>query len=276
MSYKLKIPRISEELRLIVHQEHDDGVSADIKQNNIWEPYETELVVDNLAKGDVFVDVGANIGYYSVVAASIVGETGKIIAYEPEPENYHLLLKNLSLNKLSNVQSFQAALSDYNGQGYLYLNDSNRGDHQVYDSGEERNRIETQLICADQHISGLVTKIDFLKIDTQGSETKIIKNLSKAITANLNKIKMIVELWPKGLMRAGSSAGELLDLLFSFELKCYIIDHLNFQLFPATRSNFDDWVVKTESDKTNEGFFNLLLCPKSYKVNNATFSQIPR
>jgi len=274
MKYILQIPGISEKLKLKVHSAGDSGVSADIRTGQIWEPYETELVVNNLSAGDVFLDIGANIGYYSVIASSIVGGSGQVIAYEPESDNYRLLVENLQLNQLSNVQSFQAALADYSGSGYLYMNSENRGDHQIYNSGGDRNRVKTTILCAADHLTDLVSKVDFIKVDTQGSESMIIKSLNDLIVQNSDRVKLIVELWPSGLIRAGSSGGELLDVLFSFNLSCNIIDHLNFQLFPAVRNDFDDWLVDTENDEKNEGFFNLLFCPRSYSVRDAKTGKI--
>ncbi|WP_053076756.1 FkbM family methyltransferase [Caenimonas sp. SL110] len=77
--------------------------------------YESELqrlLVDSLSAGDVFLDVGANVGFFSLLGATLVGPAGKVVAFEPVSENAQLLLRNLALNKVSNVQLIEAAVAD--------------------------------------------------------------------------------------------------------------------------------------------------------------------
>ena len=118
---------------MYTHGEQDLFVSRRIREEGIWEPHETSLILDLLQPGDTFLDVGANIGYFSILAAAAVGEAGSVMAYEPDPENYRLLQANVELNALRpRVISTAAALSDANGEGRLYLSADNLGDHQVY------------------------------------------------------------------------------------------------------------------------------------------------
>ena len=95
---------------LQLHDERDRFVSRQLRDQGIWEPFETTLVMASLAPGSVFVDVGANIGYFSVVAADIVGEDGQVLAFEPDPDNFALLQANLALNGLERqTEAVQAA-----------------------------------------------------------------------------------------------------------------------------------------------------------------------
>ena len=70
---------------MLVHGERDRFVSRRIREEGVWEPYETSLVLAMLRPGDVFVDVGANIGYFTILAASAVGAQGMVFAFEPDP-----------------------------------------------------------------------------------------------------------------------------------------------------------------------------------------------
>ncbi|MCP4755638.1 MAG: FkbM family methyltransferase [Proteobacteria bacterium] len=258
MPKPLNIPGISQPLQLYVHPDVDIGVSQQIIQKQIWEPYETALVVENLKEGDVFLDVGANIGYYSVVASHLVGENGKVVAYEPDESNYHLLVENIKLNRLTNVESFRAALSDTDENGFIYHCDDNLGDHRIYDTGDQREKAEIRIVDANQHVSKSSRHLDFIKIDTQGSETRIIKGLESLIRFNQEHLTMIIEYWPYGLRKAGSSGDELTELLFAFDLDCFIIDHIDHRLIPATKDDLLPWVRETDSDPENQGFMNLL------------------
>ena len=88
-----------------------DFIGTRIYHFGVWEPHLSELIGSRLKAGDVFCDVGANIGYYTVLAAPIVGDTGKVVAIEPSPATHEILAKNVKLNKASNVRMVRAAVS---------------------------------------------------------------------------------------------------------------------------------------------------------------------
>ena len=106
----LCVPGIDTRLRLYVHGPQDLHVSAAIRTHGIWEAFETSLFLSLLRAGDVCLDVGANIGYYSVLAATKVGEDGAVFAFEPESNNVALLSANLALNQCRNVCWWPVAL----------------------------------------------------------------------------------------------------------------------------------------------------------------------
>jgi precorrin-6B methylase 2 len=77
----------------------------------VWEPRITGWVSRHLAPGDTFIDVGANIGYYSLLASPLVGKTGTVVAIEASPRTFDDLLFNLELNNVSNVRPVNVAVS---------------------------------------------------------------------------------------------------------------------------------------------------------------------
>ncbi len=255
----LHIPGFDGALELFVHDDRDQHVSKRIVEEGIWEPYETQLVLQILQAGDCMVDVGANLGYYSVIAASLVGAEGKVFSFEPEPGNFHLLEKNREHNRAGNVECFCAALSDYEGQGSIHLNPDNLGDHQVYDAGEDRLVVGIDLRRGDDIILSATDRVDFIKIDTQGAEFHVLSGLKEVIKRSGHNLHMIVEFWPAGLRRAGASGQQLLDLLTSFNMDMCIIDHLGHTLVPCSRQDLDRWITDVDATEGNEGFINLLL-----------------
>jgi len=84
----------------------------------VWERYKTEIFKNILKKGMIVVDVGANIGYYSLIMAKSVGKDSLVYAFEPELSNYDLLVKNINLNKIVPVKK---AIADKNGIVNLYF-----------------------------------------------------------------------------------------------------------------------------------------------------------
>ena len=82
-----------------------------------------ELLINFLKPGDVVYDIGANIGLYTVLLARVVGDQGKMVAFEPEEQSYSHLLDNLSLNGLTGVRCIRKALGEEAGEGKLFVRD---------------------------------------------------------------------------------------------------------------------------------------------------------
>jgi FkbM family methyltransferase len=255
----LRIPHVDTGLELFIHDHRDLHVSKTLRETGIWEPYETQLLVDALRSGDVFLDVGANLGYYTVLAASLVGSEGKVFAFEPEPANFSLLESSCRHNELTNIELHCVALSDVDGSGYMFLNQSNLGDHQIYDDGGGRERIEIQLVPGDICLAVHASRADVIKIDTQGAEYNVLSGLQKLIKNSLPDLIMIVEFWPAGLRRAGGSGDQLLDLLLEYGLDIQIIDHLGHSLIPCTEADLRLWIHDVDNTPGNDGFLNLRL-----------------
>jgi len=92
--------------------------------------YEKEIslyIMSNLSPSDVFVDIGANSGYYTLLASKIVGEHGKVYSFEPHPDTYKRLVQNIMLNSLNNVHTFNYAASSFDGEGELFVSKSSDG-----------------------------------------------------------------------------------------------------------------------------------------------------
>ena len=144
-----------------------------------------------LKEGMIVVDVGANIGVYTILAAEKVGKNGKVIAIEPEPKNYQQLLKNIKLNNFQNVIPINIALADHNGSEKLYISYC-AGLHSLIASENTISSIKVPLKTVDKLLEELnLKKIDIIKIDTEGSELPVLKGAEKTLKANPN-IKIIV------------------------------------------------------------------------------------
>ena len=253
-------------LRITVHSENQDShVSQRLRVHGDWEPYETSLVIDALCSVSeqanyVFVDVGANIGYYSLIAGQQLQGKGQVYAFEPERDNHALLQKNIGDNQLDNVTAVPAALCDQTGAGRIYLNPENKGDHQVYLAEPGRSSYAISMLDGSEYFADeKIARLDFIKIDTQGAEFQVLTGLQTLIRASLPSLKLIVEFWPAGLRRANASGDQLLDLLLSFSLPMNIIDHIGHTLIPCTEKDLRDWIHETDANAENEGFINLLL-----------------
>ena len=187
-------------------------ISPILLRHGFWEPQETHWTLQNIREGDTFLDVGANVGYYTLIAARIVGETGRVYAFEPDPESFEILEHNVSLHRLRNVVLEQKAAADKPGSIELFLADRNKGDHRIYQTEESRPNIQIEAVTLDGYFDGDPRGVDFAKIDTQGAEVLILQGMAGLIAAN-DDIRMAVEFWPYGLSGLGSTAEELLTIL---------------------------------------------------------------
>jgi FkbM family methyltransferase len=203
----------------------DDTVISDwLFIRRTWEPYESELVRRVLRPGAKVVDVGAHIGYYTLLAASCVGAQGRVWAFEPAPDNYRLLARNVRQNHLERfVRTENCAVSDRAGETPLYLSATNYGDHRIFASdhdddalfnqGQERRRMTVPTVSLDGYLAERAAgPIDVIKLDVQGAELNVLRGMRDTLRANPNVV-LFLEYWPHGLQSAGGRPQQLLELL---------------------------------------------------------------
>ncbi|MCW9059561.1 MAG: FkbM family methyltransferase [Gammaproteobacteria bacterium] len=140
-----------------------------------FDVYERRLLRESLRPGDVFVDIGANAGIYSLAAAAAVGSTGRVLAVEPNPRMVERLTLNLSLNGfLDRAILEQAAVSDRPGQFELTLDDTNLGGASLLNRGSGASlKVRCELLT-DLLARHDITRIDALKIDIEGAEDRAL------------------------------------------------------------------------------------------------------
>lgn len=152
---KPKYVDVKEGFRLYLFNQKD-LISDYIAFSGEYEPFIAEVMKKNIKKGDVVVDIGSHIGYFTILMSKLVGEAGKVYAFEPEQKNFELLKKNIEFNKCSNVILNQIAITDYTGKIKLYLtNKSNSGTHSIHDSeGYTYEVQEVDCMTLDDYFKG--------------------------------------------------------------------------------------------------------------------------
>ena len=196
----------------------DDPVVSGALHFGVYEKAETKFFQTTCLNGMTFLDVGANIGYYTALAARAVGPAGKIIALEPDPESFKYLEQTIAANGTENVRVFPVAASDASAMLSLYISDDNRGDNRLYATGETRLRIEVEAVATDALLAeNKIETIDLIKIDVQGYEPKVIAGLRDTISRSPN-LTLLTEFWPKGICDAGGDPTEFLNTLRDLNL----------------------------------------------------------
>lgn len=160
-----------------------------------------------------FLDVGANTGYYSAWAYSLMKGKGCIIAIEPDPEACSYLQKTKEANNCDFMNVMQAAASDREGQVKLFRNPDNKGDNRLYANDLCSDEINIQCKPMDAVLDELKVKtVDLIKIDVQGYEGHVLAGMVSTLERSL-KVTLIMEFWPWGLAKAGSNASHVMALL---------------------------------------------------------------
>lgn len=202
-----------------------------------YESFAIQMLKEHLKKGDYFIDIGAHIGWFSLVAGRLVGSEGKVYAFEPEPNNFAQLLKNIEANGYNNIVPLQKAVSNLTGICDMRL-DKKSGFHSLYLAPEQIGTIKVDATTLDEFfaIEGWPTPVSFIKMDAQGGEGHILDGAKNLLKRNPN-LKMIIEWWPEGLEAAGVSPQSFLENLQALGFKVLVIDERHKRLLPIDSCN---------------------------------------
>ncbi len=205
----IDIPGIGD-LQFELQQRNDFWISDPIRSGHIFEAHILEVLRTLIARGDTFLDVGANIGWFTVIGSRLVGPDGRVVAVEPESGNVRLLKRNVRLNGCRNVRVFPCAAGATRATGRLDLSGDNQGDHRLDVLTTRGATVSVPVRPLDMLVkSGTV---DVAKFDTQGSEAAALRGMTRLLDAN-PRIRLLLEFWPYGLSQCGASVEELLSLL---------------------------------------------------------------
>lgn len=141
-----------------------------------------------IGKDDIVVDIGAHIGFFSVLAAQ---RAKRVLSFEPNPDNFDLLTENLKRNGLENCRAYQLGVAGTDGRMMLYLNQNNTGGHTLYGPPTSREVVSIETVT----LAGIfnrysLEKIDFLKVDCEGAEYEIFRSISPDMWRKIRTIGM--------------------------------------------------------------------------------------
>ena len=215
------------------------------------ERHEFDLWTDRLRPGMVVADVGANLGLYTLLASQRVGPHGRVHAFEPDPNNFKLLRRNVEANGCTNVVLHQAAVADAVGTICLHRCEEHHGDHRIYaTSAAGRTTVEVPLTTLDAALADS-PRLDVVKMDIQGSEWRAIEGMTRLLARNPS-LTMFLEFWPRGLRESGGDAEALLRRFHGLGLR---VRNINSER--AALEDLDDAAVIALAEKS--GYTNLLV-----------------
>jgi len=179
----------------------------------------TKFVKNEIKKGDVVLDLGAHIGYWTCLLAELVGDKGHVFAFEPEPHNFQILQKNVEMNNYKNVTLEQKAISNKTGKISLYISNVST-DHRIYDFPGNQNSIEVDVVRLDDYFKDKEVSINYLKSNLQGADFAAIQGMQLLLKRSKN-LKMIVEYHPDTLQEFGFNPSEFIETLVNEGFRLY-------------------------------------------------------
>ncbi|MFJ7997122.1 FkbM family methyltransferase [Streptomyces sp. NPDC096310] len=192
----------------------------------VWEPHITRWLQGRLRPGDTFVDIGANIGYYSVLASGLVGSAGRVVAVEASPAFHQRVVQHVRLNDCRNVRAVNAAVSDSRKKvTFVLASSANLGANSIvpYDGPAESSfEIETvaltELLEPDE-----ITRARVIKIDVEGAEGSVVRGMVPLLDKLRPDVEIAIEVAPGRMAQLGDSAEELRATLREHGFNAYQI-----------------------------------------------------
>jgi FkbM family methyltransferase len=199
-----------------------------------YERHTLSVIKKYVKPGDTFLDLGANVGFFSLAAAKLVGDRGRVIAIEPDPENFAQLKRNVSLNQLSTVALVNKGVSDEPGRLRLARNlHGNRGAHTLLQVDDADEYADVDVDTIDAIVDSLaLSRVDIIKIDIEGFEYRALRS---SRVFDYRPI-IVTEVLDSNLARDGISEETYLGMLrrHGYDVRPIERDVLNYLCLPRS------------------------------------------
>ena len=221
-----------EKFPFFVHDSNDVHISEKIRRRGVWEQFETQLLLGLLREHEQILDIGANIGWYTVAAARRVGAAGRVFAFEPDARNFSILSANVWQSGLPCVTAERLALGRETGTGSLRASADNQGDRRVRDfrksTHDKPAGNDISIVALDDYLAGNphfdLARLRILKMDVQGFEHEVLCG-ARSLLANLPRSAVcFIEFDPKLLADHSADACDgFIEALAALNRRMYAI-----------------------------------------------------
>jgi len=203
----------------------DDFVQRHIAIFGLWEPTLTAYILTKVPVDGIFIDIGANVGYFSLLASA---RFAKVVSFEPSPSIYAALIRNIELNGIRNIKALDIAISDCERTAPFYRSDRSNSGNSSLSEGIGRD-LEGYVRCAP--LQTVITdeewrKVRFIKVDVEGHEAEVISSLLRSVEVLREDLEIVVQIDPRScaafdmLCDAGFHA---FDLRSNYAVECYLV-----------------------------------------------------
>lgn len=196
----------AENLSFQIYINKENGkVDQDIYLEGVYEPFFLSIIKKHINIGDVFIDIGGNIGHHSLFASLLVGGSGKVIAFEPIERLYSQFQKSIEINNFKNIELFNFGCGDEEKEFEIFFKKENMGASSIVDRKRSDGSETIKIAVPDKFLSG-EPKINFIKIDVEGFEYNVLRGLTEIIIKHHPKI--LIEYTPSYYAKADESHSE--------------------------------------------------------------------
>ena len=215
--------------------------SLDLSINKEYGFLETKIIKDEIKSGDIIIDLGAHIGYYTLLFARQSGRDGKVFAFEPEPSNFSILKKNIHENSYQNVIAIQKAVSNSNSQIDFWVGQESSGANRIYQPKQTNTQkfkiSKVDSIKLDDYFlnSEYINKINFIKMDLEGAEYQAILGMNLLLKEN-KKISILTEFSKKSIEDSGYTSSEFIDFFYDNGFQVNLLDEKNKKIIPIGKT----------------------------------------
>lgn len=210
----------------------DAAIAPWLALDGLWEPHVTAWMQSTLSRGNVFVDVGANVGYFTLLGARLVGPEGLVVAVEAHPDLAGILRRNVVINGVHGyVTTHHRAAWSENTELQFNLREHFAGNSSIgtLDSpsramlGDTERPISVQAVRLDDLLADLPRPVDVVKIDVEGAEVHAFAGLERTLEANPNLVIMFE--WARAQIESvGDTPSALADLVDSYAFKLTLLE----------------------------------------------------
>jgi len=216
---------------------NDVGISRKIFFKGIHEPLSTEQYMKEVKEGMNVLEIGSNIGYYALLGSNLIGKSGKVIAFEPNPINFEMLKLNIELNKCSEkFDCYPYGVGSENGELDFYM--MNKGNTSSFihrdDSTIKIEEIKKIKVVKLDDFFDKDIKIDYFRMDVEGYELEIIKGMKNILASNNKPQGCFIEVHSALLNQMNSSAKDFVDMMKDYGFKIKIARYRGLQEHKVT------------------------------------------
>lgn len=232
----------------VVTQGHINDIATELLFKGIHEPMSTKIFKRYIKEGNCVIDVGANIGYFTLLGARLAGEIGRVYAFEPDLDNMEALIENMKLNHFQNIRHFTVALSDYTGRSKFFLSKTECARHSLVQTHEHDSEVIVSVNRLDDMIPDTFP-VHLLKTDTEGNELAVLKGARQTIIRN-NGIKILLEVYPEALEMQKVTVADIWNYLTNSDglnlRHIYLVDDYKNKIFHVTLFKLLGYLKETQ------------------------------
>jgi len=205
-----------------------------LQGGKFYEPDVSHILLKVLGDGDVVFDIGANVGFFTLLAATLVGPAGHVVAFEPDAANLVRLRANCTLNDLRNVTVIEKAVTSQEGQVRFFINSDDSGGNALWDPGQFPGNQKS--LANPVSLAVVATTLDsecarlklgtpkLIKIDTEGADQGVLEGARDLLSRRTTPF-VVCELHEFGLAKMGCSQQSLRSLMEGFGYSTFGISY---------------------------------------------------